>query len=388
MRTTNLSTILHHLHLSGPTSRSQLVEATGLTRSSVAALVGELVTAQRVTEEAPSTTRSAGRPSPIVATNARFNAVYAIEIAVDSVAVAVVGLGGCVLAKQRKDRSRQTGKSGKAQVSRVMRDITELVEMLDSEASECRVLAVGVAVVGLVPAGSTRVIAAPNLGWVDVDLHDLVLQACGRELPVVVANEGDLAALAETRRGAASGTSNSIFLSGEVGVGGGIFADGRSLHGRAGLAGEIGHIPINPVGTRCGCGAIGCWETEVGERALLQRAGRSADGGRSAVIELLEAAKAGDPATRQALQEHGTWLGLGLAGLINIFDPEIVVLGGLFRESFPYVCDAINDELSSRLVRRLNDVTIVPSALGNEAALLGAAELALATILTDPLAEA
>ncbi len=108
--------------------------------------------------------------------------------------------------------------------------------------------------------------------------------SCAPPAPIVIANEADLGALAEHRRGAAAGTDDAIFLSGEVGLGGGIIAAGRPLTGVAGFGGEIGHLPVNPLaGATCRCGAVGCWETEVGEEALFVRAGRPPDGGRAAV---------------------------------------------------------------------------------------------------------
>ena len=381
VRAANLATVLRHLHLTGPCTRSQLVEHTGLTRTSVGALVGELALAELVTEHAALSDGTPGRPSPLVAVNRDDIAVLAIEIAVDSVAVAVVGLGGEVLTEMRIDRPRE-----RVTVAETVADLTVLVGQTRAAASVRRLLGVGVAVAGIVRRATNTVVLAPNLGWDDVPLGDLIAEACDLDVPVHVGNEGDLGALAEIRRGAAVGQRDVIYLSGEVGVGGGIVANGRPVIGRRGFAGEIGHLPVNPSGRRCGCGSRGCWETEVSETALLRRTGRPVDGGQHAISELLSAAAAGDRDSLRALERQGYWLGVGLAGLVNVFDPDIVVLGGMFRRVHGHVIDALRASLATRVVAAADGIAIVPSALGSDVALLGAAELAFDPLLTDPLA--
>jgi predicted NBD/HSP70 family sugar kinase len=176
-----------------------------------------------------------------------------------------------------------------------------------------------------------------------------------------------------------------LFISSEVGVGGGLIVDGKPLGGAAGYGGEIGHIPVNPSGSACRCGSVGCWETEVGAWALLRRTGRSPGGGRSAVDEVLQEAESGVPHALAALDDVGRWLGFGLAGLVNVFNPRLVVLGGLFGRIHPFVIETIERELDRRALpgpRGL--VRIVPANLGIDASLLGAAELALEPLLADP----
>jgi predicted NBD/HSP70 family sugar kinase len=228
---------------------------------------------------------------------------------------------------------------------------------------------------------------APNLGWRDVPFGQRLVQALGLDVPVTIANEADLGALAEHLRGAAVGHDNVLFVTGEVGVGGGLIVDGRPLRGVAGYGGEIGHMPVNRAGKRCGCGAIGCWETEVGEGALLSRAGRPADGGRDAVDAVLDEAAAGSPVALAALDETGRWLGIGLAGLVNLLNPELVVLGSRFGRILPFVSDSLVEELDRHaLAAPRGLVRIVPSQLDADASLLGAAEIAFEAILADPAA--
>ena len=206
-------------------------------------------------------------------------------------------------------------------------------------------------------------------------------------MPIAVANEADLGGLAEARRGAARGADHVLFLSGEVGVGGGLLVDGRPFTGVAGYGGEVGHFPVNPAGYTCSCGSTGCWETEVGALRLLSRAGRSGRGGRLEMDGLLRDAAAGEPGAVAALEETGRWIGIGLAGLVNTLNPSLVVFGGLFQRIHPFVAPIVEAELDRRALpapRRL--VRVVAGSLGAEAPLIGAAELALEPVLADPAA--
>jgi predicted NBD/HSP70 family sugar kinase len=228
---------------------------------------------------------------------------------------------------------------------------------------------------------------APNLGWQNVALGQSIRQALGAFAPVSVANDADLGALAELRRGAARGCANVLFISGEVGIGGGVIVDGRPLAGAAGYGGEIGHMPLNPAGSACHCGSIGCWETEIGEDALLVRAGRSAGGGRGEVEAVLSDARGGHVQALEAIDELGRWLGIGLSGLVNIFNPERIVLGGRFAKLFPFVAGVVADQLDRYALNAPREmVSVVPAALGENAPLIGAAELAFEPFLADPAA--
>jgi predicted NBD/HSP70 family sugar kinase len=381
VRRANLSAIVRELHANGPRSRSMLVARIGLTRSAIRSLLGELLAADLVREERAALQGTPGRPSPVVRLNAEAVVVLAVEVNVDSLAAAIVGLGGEVHELVRVDRP-----SGVASVDDTIAEIVELSSrLLADPRRRAALVGVGVAVAGVVRRSDGFVSMAPNLAWRDVPFGALLAPALGLDVPVTVANEADLGALAEHLRGAAVGHRHVLFVTGEVGVGGGLIVDGRPLNGAAGYGGEIGHMPVNRDGRRCGCGAIGCWETEVGEGALLVRAGRPADGGRDAVDAVFDAAAAGDPVTLAALDETGHWLGIGLAGLVNLLNPELVVLGGRFGRIHPYVSDGLERELDRHALSAPRElVRIVPARLGADASLLGAAEIAFEALLADP----
>jgi predicted NBD/HSP70 family sugar kinase len=381
VRRANLSAIIRELHAGGPLSRSDLVARTGLTRSAIRGLVGELAAAGLVSEERAASQGTPGRPSPLVSADPRSAVVLAMEIAVDSMAVAVVGLGGTVFELERMDRP-----SGHASGAAVAADLADLATaVLARQQPRDPVVGVGVSVVGVVRRSDGFVSTAPNLGWRNVPLGTELMAALSFSAPISIANDADLGALVEHRRGAAIGFDHVVFVSGEYGVGGGLIAGGRPLIGAEGYGGEIGHLPVNPNGTACRCGSVGCWETEIGEAALLRLAGHPPGGGRSEVDAVLAEAEAGSPSALSALDQIGHWLGVGLAGLINVLNPQLVILGGLFSRIHPFVFRTIDDELDRRTLTAPRELArIVPATLGVNAPLFGAAELAFEPLLVDP----
>jgi predicted NBD/HSP70 family sugar kinase len=383
VRRANLSAIVRELHGRGPLSRSELVARTGLTRSAIRGLIGELALAGLVSEERAVRRGTPGRPSPLVRLNPDGAVVLALEIAVDSLAVAIVGPGGHVFELARVDRPR-----GHFSVDETVADLAELArEVRSRRPQDDLLIGVGVAVVGVVRRADGFVSMAPNLGWRDVPLGQRLAHALAATVPVSVVNEADLGALAELRRGAAMGAEHVLFISGEVGVGGGLIVDGRPLTGAAGYGGEVGHMTVNASGSPCRCGSVGCWETEVGEGTLLALAGLPRESGRAGVDAVLREAASGSETALAALDHVGRWLGIGLASLVNMLDPRLIVLGGLFGRIHPFVMRPLTVELDRRALaapRAL--VRVVPATLGVDAPLLGAAEVAIEPLLADPAA--
>ena len=242
------------------------------------------------------------------------------------------------------------------------------------------------AVAGMVRRDDGMVRLAPTIGWVD----EPVGQALGSEVddfgPITVGNVADVSALVEHSRGAAVGCDNVIYLYGDVGVGGGIIAGGRRVTGHGGYGGEVGHMVVNPHGRPCSCGSRGCWETEIGEHALLQHAGRADQFGRDAVLEVVESAMRGDRAAQQAVRHVGDWLGFGVGNLVNIFNPEAVIFGGTLRELYLVAAAHIRSRLNAIALPACREhIRLRTPELGTDAALIGAAELAFERVLEDPL---
>ena len=321
------------LHAEGPLSRSELGERTGLTRSGIRRLVGDLVDAGLVVEERGESLGLPGRPSPLVHLAPTRAVVLALEIAVDSLAVAVVGLGGHVLDLVRVDRPR-----GHLTVEDIVADLAELAERRGA----------GVAHATRSSGSASPSSASSAVTTASCRRRRTSAGATCRSAHALAAAFGAAGADRGGQRGRPRrpgrappraprpAADDVVFLSGEVGLGGGLIVGGRPLTGIAGFGGEVGHMPVNPLsGTTCRCGSVGCWETEVGEQALLARAGRPVDGGRAAVDAVLADAAAGDATALAALAEVGRWLGIGLAGLVNMLNPARVVLGGHFATPPP-----------------------------------------------------
>jgi len=197
VRRANLSAIVRELHIRGPLSRSELVARTGLTRSAIRVLIGELVAANLVFEERAAPLGTPGRPSALVELNPESATVLALEIAVDSLAVALVGLGGEVLEVVRVDRPR-----GHSSVEAIVADLAELaMDMGAGRPGWDALIGIGVAVVGVVRRADGLVSMAPNLGWRDAPLDAMLEEALGIDVPISVANDADLGALAEVMDG-------------------------------------------------------------------------------------------------------------------------------------------------------------------------------------------
>lgn len=305
--------------------------------------------------------------------------MVAVDIGVDRVVVALVGLGGQVLS-----RRQQRVPSSRSPVA-VVRVILRLLDTMLPDVSG-QVVGVGVALPGVVRHADGLVRFAPNLGWVDEPLGAILrsyLQPLPRDVRIRVGNDADLGGLAEHVRGVAVGYDDIVFIAGEIGVGGGCIIEGRPLIGAGGYAGELGHLPLVPGGHACRCGARGCWETEIGGAAIARALGLADTGSdrlRRAVRD--EAGLGGGRLGQVAMS-----LGRGLAGLVNLLNPQMIVIGGLLGEVFAATADVVRQALDmSALIAPAEQVALVLPRLGADAVLVGASELAWEDLLADPVA--
>lgn len=387
VRQGNLAALLRILHTGGPTSRARLTQLTGLNRSTIGGLVGELQQLGLAAENGFAVASGPGRPSPLVEPRAHGAMTLAVELTVDSLATAAIGFGGELLAERRLVRPRQS-----VDPQAAIGEVANQIGAMRRTWERAPLVGVGVAVAGLTNRLTGTVDFGPNLGWRDVPVGDLLSQAL-TELgvpegtPVDLANEADLGALAEVRRGAGRRVDDLVYVSGEVGIGVGVISGGRPLLGAAGYAAEAGHMLVNPDGRTCGCGAQGCWETEAGERALLRRAGiePSLVGG-EAIDTVLARADAGDATAIAAIEETGRWLGIGFGNLVNLYNPRLVVLGGLYHRLFEAVKRPICEAYDARALRvSASMAELVVSELGDDALLIGGSELAFSRLFDDPV---
>ncbi|GAW49441.1 MULTISPECIES: ROK family transcriptional regulator [unclassified Nocardioides] len=377
LRRANLRAILQTVHTRGPTTRAVLTRELGLNRSTIGALTFELQSLGLVTEQTSAVGGRSGRPSHLVVP-CPDNVVVAVDVGVDRVAVALVGLGGDVL--DRRDRGHQRGEHD---VAHVVESVAQMIEDCLAAVPSKRCLGIGVAVPGAVRTGDGLVRFAPNLGWVEEPFTELLANRLGR--PVSTGNDANLGVLAEHIRGVAVGYSDVAYLSASVGIGGGFLVGGVPLTGARGYAGEVGHMQVDSLGPECRCGSVGCWEMKVGENVLLRRAGRLPGGGPPAIAEVIASARDGEARAAAAVDEVAEWCGVGIRAIVNLFNPEIVVLGGVLSQVWSAASDRVDEALSrSTLISPRNDVEIRSARLEDDSPLIGAAELAFAPVLEHP----
>jgi predicted NBD/HSP70 family sugar kinase len=384
IRRHNLGTLLRHVHLGGPVSRTVLAERMGLNRSTIMALTAELTSAGLVREELPKDTGKAGRRSLVVRPESDRVYVLAFDVAVDRLVAARVGLGGTML-----DRTEAVRPRAGADLDNVVGVLAGFGRQMHRTAG-LNSVCVGVAAsyCGMIRPADGMVRFGPDMGWVDQAFGAELGRRLGLGLPVSVGNEAHLGALAEHERGAGIGFQNLIYLHGDVGVGGGIIVGGELLDGDGGYGCELGHMLVNPYNGRpCGCGSRGCLEAEVGERALLDAANRPPDLiGRDAVRAVVDAADRGDPLALEALHRIGDWLGIGVVNLINLFNPGLVIFGGMLREVYRGSAAQVHTRMTANVLPVSRErVQLRTSALGDDATLVGAAELAFSELLVNPL---
>lgn len=354
----------------------------GLNRSTIKALVGELAEAGLVSETIPETGLRAGRPSHVVVPRSDTAYVLAANIGVDTVSVAAVGLGGVILAR-REYRMSTSATKPDAVARRLATEFGRLRAKLPTGAW---LSGVGVGVPGAVRTSDGLVEFAPNLMWRAAPFGEMLAERLDVHTDVHIGNDGDLGGLAEHVRGSGRGINDLIYLAGEVGVGGGIIADGRLVTGSQGYAGELGHMIVNPNGRLCRCGSRGCFETEVGEEAVLEACGRDPSGGRAAMLEVFAAANAGEQQCLDGLHTTAIWVARGLATLVNLFNPDIVILGGPLSSLFFLTGDIITREMETMtMFAGRRRARLVQPGLGQDSSLLGAAELAFEPLIDDPL---
>lgn len=378
VRRHNLAAVLGLVHREGPLARSALTQATGLNRSTVGALVGELAELGLVEEREPESSNRVGRPSPVVVPAGRVVAV-AVNPEVDAVTVAIVGLDATVRRRVRYPTGHvPTAAEAVAIVSAVIDGLRPAL------AAATRVVGIGVAVPGLVREEDGVVRLAPHLEWSEEPFAAELAEATG--LPVLAANDASLGANAERLFGAGRGAADLVYLNGGAsGIGAGVIVGGLPLTGISGYAGELGHTLVNSAGVRCHCGAIGCLETEVSQRALLRVLGMDAADADELAGALAAAVEAGEEAVLAEVDRQLGFLATALRNATNVFDPQLIVLGG-----FLGALHALDPERLPRLVSEqalaasAERLSIVRAELGSDILMIGAAELAFGPLLAAP----
>ncbi len=387
LRRSNLGLVLRCLRDHGPRSRAALASELGMTRSTVSTLVTELAD-RGLVSDGKLLQHNVGRPSTAVELDGRTVCGIGAEINVNHVATMALDLRGEVV-EERKLALDARSMDSDGVLEHLLDLVGETVARLEGREASIVGLTVGVA--GLYDRTRDVLTHGPNLGWYDVPVASIIRRGLDATYPVSVDNEANLAAAAEATPGNPD-RQDILVLHGEIGVGGGIIADGRLLRGGHGYAGEFGHMVVEPQGRQCGCGRRGCWETVTGLSALLERVADPDDPVRSpqmAIDDRLEEinrrASLGDPRTLEALEEVGAWLGTGAAILCNVLNPAAVVLSGYYAAVGRHMRSAVERELlAGVLAPDAGGTRVELSTLGFSATVWGGATASLATVFADP----
>lgn len=310
--------------------------------------------------------------------------ILGVDVGGTKVETALVDASGTVLTSHRHPTNADQGPR------RVIEDIATCVDECLSHAASSAVAA-GVGVAGQVDTNTGLVRSAPNLGWTDVPLRTRLEDRLG--LPVTVANDVRAITWGVWRHGAGQGTDDLVVVFVGTGIGGGVVSEGQVLNGHQGLAGELGHMTIMPYGRDCHCPNRGCWEAYAGGWAIAERARAAVRTDPEAGAALLDraggtidditgrtvhaACEQGNPMATRLVDVTAEYLGIGLVGVVNAFNPRRIVLGGGVIEGHPPYVERARRIVDQRALRAATDgLELVPSELNGQAGVIGAAAMA------------
>lgn len=381
LRERNRLRIVDELRRAGRSSRADLVRATGLSRTTVSKLVGELQAEGIVVERRepePSAAQpgsSVGRPPVALALAPGAGGAIGVDFGHDFVRVAVADLAGGVLAEARREFDVDHQSPGAIDLACAL--IDELLGQagLDLE----RIVGVGVAVSAPIlrdAAGAAQILP----GWAAFAPVDELQRRLGRR--VLMDNDANLGALAEVRHGAGQGAVDVLYLMLSSGIGAGLIVDGHLARGRHGITGEVGHIVVDPNGAICRCGNRGCLETIAAAPALLATLA-PLRGGAVTLDELVALAGAGDEGCRRLIADAGHAVGQIAGAICNVLNPELVIVGGELIVAGDVLVDAVRVGVHRAVMPAIRgDAQIVAATLGDRAEVLGAVGLVLAETST------
>jgi glucokinase-like ROK family protein len=393
VRKMNRSIIMDCLRMNISLSRAGLAEKTGLNPSTVSNIIKALLE-EGLVRETDLSYSDLGRPGRLLELNPCGGCALGVEINVDYISIMLTDFRANII---WSDRIPSNQKDGQERIIGRTEDLISKALKI-GEDNNLRPLGIGVGVSGLVDLKTGLLKVASNLKWFDVPIQQIIKDRFN--IPVYVENEAHAAALGEYYFGVARGVENFIYLSAGVGLGGGIITNGKLFRGSAGYGGEVGHMTIIPNGEKCACGKLGCWETLIGAGAIARRVQKKLrDGAQSKINSLvdndiekvtfevvLEAANTGDSVAMNALHEVGWYLGIGVANLVNVLNPELVVLGGKLNLASPILLPIVKQMVDENEVKpSFNNFRIVGSSQGPNACALGAVALTLDDILREPM---
>ena len=428
----NKSIILNLVWRHAPISRAAIAKMSGLNRATVSSLVDELI-GESYVKEIGTGDSAVGRKPIMLQFNPEAGVILGVDLGVNYILILLTDLTANILVRKRLVIDPGSGE--KRILGKMMDAMAEV--LAQSPPTPKGLLGIGVGVPGLVEMEHGVLAFAPNLRWKNVPLREILQGRFG--VPVYVDNEANVGALGEKWFGAGQGVRDMVYLSVGVGLGAGIVINGELYRGATGYAGELGHFTIMPDGPQCGCGNRGCWETLASEGATLKRAikavkeavergedtvlrdivlrgmaqedageiargesgetlcegleevghagseEKAEEGARLSIELLVEACEQGDRVAQDVLRETGRYLGIGMAGVINAYNPEVVIIGNTIGRCGNWVLEEASKEVEARgLSQLIRGVKVVPAALGPDACAMGGVSLVLSDFLSLP----
>lgn len=389
----NKTLVLNTIYQKRPVSRAEIAKITGLNKSTVSALVDELLTEGLITEVGIGESQG-GRKPVHLSINEGVGSIIGVDLGVNYMLSILTDFAGKILWEKRL-----TVKPEVRAEDRIEKICALLAETIGNAPQTPRgIMGIGIGVPGIVNFDRGNILSAPNLAWKNVNLKDIIEEKF--QLPVIIDNEANAGAIGEKWFGCCKKATDLIYISAGRGIGAGIILNHELYRGARGIAGEVGHMTVESKGVTCSCGNTGCWEEYASEKALYRYLRmQAADYPESIVLkngtqeiteipifEIIDAALEGDALSVKAFKMMGAYLGIGVANLINIFNPEVVVIGN----TLPLVGDILMDELKREALKRsfsasYSEARILPSELGMDACALGAAALVISRQYASPI---
>lgn len=375
VRRLNVAKVFHALRLAGRATQAELASRTGLDPATVSAVVRQLRLEGWLVASSSQPGERRGRPPKYLAIDPEAGVLIGARLEPGAVRLLAATLDGTRLASWQGP----AGVEPDAAVADLDRGMRALIAELGVDWSAIK--AVGVGIPGLIGSDG-RLVFGPNLGWRDVPVRSQL--AALWPVPVAVDNDTKAAALAEKLFGVAQSARDFVVIAGHSGVGGALYLGERLLRGAGGFAGEIGHTTVVAGGRPCACGDRGCLEAYLSERAVIEQLAE-----RSVQVSSYRAAAAacadGDTAALTLINELGDLLGGVLADLVDLLDPELIVLGGSMAHIVPYLLPAVERHLAlPALAAVRSPCRVTASSLGPEAVTMGGVALAMETVLGLP----
>ena len=380
----NKGIVLNTIKRLSPISRAQVSEQTGLNKGTVSNLVSELIQSQLVTEIGQGES-SGGRKPVMLLFNQQAGYAIGVDLGVHAVLAVLTDLNGN---KVQELTLVPAEKSDEALLHTLIQSIRSLIEQAPK--SPYGIVGIGIGVPGIVDEAGT-IIDAPNLGWKDVPLKQMI--SAEFHLHVAVDNEANAGALGELHFGAGQQLASLVYLSVSTGIGAGIILNHELYRGASGFSGEVGHMTININGKACSCGNQGCWELYASEKALLEQAHAiphlheqlsRVESATEQLELLMHLAEKNEPDARELFRQIGEYLGVGIISLANAFNPERIIIGNRMADADKWLSPSILKTVEKRLFSYSHQQqNIVFSTLGLHAVALGAGYFAISHFFED-----